>query len=116
MYRPKEATEMTTPLILQIPTASSYNGVRYKSAFTDVKETIFANFKTYGGTEKQVDGLLEVEETAVIVCWYRPDITGNCRIKRATDGAVFEILGEPENLEQRNQLLKFKIRRIKGGV
>lgn len=106
---------MTTPLILQTPTMSTYNGVR-KNTFTDVDGVIFANFKTYGGTETTVDGILQVEETANITTWFRPDIQSGCRIKRATDGAVFEILGEPENIEQRNMLLKFKVRRIKGGV
>ena len=115
MYRPPEAAEMTTPLILQTPTQTKYNGVR-TNAFTDADGIIYANFKTYGGTERQVDGILEVEETAQIVCWYRPDITSACRIKRAADGAVFEILGDPEDIEQRHQFLKFKIRRIKGGV
>ena len=37
-------------------------------------------------------------------------------VKRAEDGAVFEILAEPEDIDQRHQLLNFKIRRLKGGV
>lgn len=114
MYRPTEAAQMTTPLILQVPTMTEYNGVR-KNNYSDSPKVVWANFKTYGGTELRVDGILQVEETASITTWYRPDITSGCRIKRATDGAVFEILGEPENIEQRNMLLKFKARRIKGG-
>jgi hypothetical protein len=35
---------------------------------------------------------------------------------RLSDGAVFDILGEPENIEMRNQFLKFKVRRVKGGA
>lgn len=115
MYRPPEADQMTTPFVLQTPSLQSYNGVRTK-AFTDASGIVYANFKTYGGTEMQVDGILQVIETASVVTWYRPDITSGCRIKRATDGAVYEILGEPENIEQRNMILKFKVRRIKGGV
>lgn len=114
MYRPAEAAQMTTPLVLQIPTMSDYKGAR-KNTFTDAG-TFFANFKTYGGTELTVDGILQVEETAQVVTWYRPDIVAGCRIKRAADGAVYEILGEPEDIEQRHMILKFKIRRIKGGV
>ena len=72
--------------------------------------------KSYGGTEKIDNGILSVEDTAQIVCWYRPDITGGCRLVRLTDSAAFEILGEPENIEMRNQFLKFKVRRIKGGA
>ena len=116
MYRPSEAGEMTTPLILQVPTASRYNGVNYKSAYTDSNDVIFANFKTFGGTEKVVDGVLEVEETAQITTWFRPDIKSGCRLKRAEDGALFEILGDPEDIEMRHQYLRFKIRRLKGGA
>lgn len=115
MYRPAEAEQMTTPLMLQTPTSEKVNGVLVKT-FTDVPEVIFANFKTYGGTERQSNDVYIVEDTADIVCWYRPDIKSDCRIKRLTDNAVFEIRGEPENLEQRNMFLKFKVRRVKGGV
>lgn len=114
MYKPKEAEQMTTPLVLLVPTMQDYKGVR-KNTFAGAG-TFFANFKTYGGTELHVDGILQVEETASVTTWFRPDITSACRIQRATDGAVFEILGEPENIEQRNMILKFKVRRIKGGV
>ena len=116
MYRPPEAAQMTTPLILQIPTQGEYNGVRYSRGYTDANGVIFANFKTYGGTESLVDGTLQIIETADVCCWYRPDIQSGCRLKRATDGAVFEILGDPENIEQRNQFLKIKLRRVKGGA
>lgn len=116
MYRPQEASEMTTPMILLVPTASSYNGVNYKASYTEAKDTVFCNFKTYGGTEITVNGVLEVEETALITTWFRPDIKSGCRIKRAADGAVFEIMGEPEDIEQRHQFLRFKIKRLKGGA
>ena len=115
MYRP--TSEMTTALILQKPSGiSSYNGVRTNTGYTDDSHVIYANFKTYGGTETQVNGVLEIIETAEVVCWYRPDIASNCRIKRADNGAVYEILNEPENIELRNQFLKFKVRRVKGGI
>lgn len=115
MFRPPEASQMTTPLILQIPTQTKYNGVR-TNTYTDADGVIFANFKTYGGTESVVNGIVQVIDTANIVCWYRSDITAGCRIKRASDDAIFEILGEPENIEQRNMFLKFKVKRIKGGA
>lgn len=115
MYRP--AAEFTTPLILQKPSAlSSYNGVRTNTGYTDDPDIVYGNFKTYGGTETVVDGVLEIIETAEITTWFRPDITSNCRIKRADNGAVYEILNEPENIELRNQFLKFKVRRVKGGI
>lgn len=115
MYRPSEAAQMTTPMRLQVPVASTAYGVSTKG-WRDVEGVLMVNFKTYGGTEKAVNGILAVEDTANITCWFRPDITGNCRLIRLTDNAAFEILGEPENIEMRNQFLKFKVRRVKGGA
>ena len=115
MYRPSEAAQMTTPLQLQRPVSAVSYGVS-KKTWENVDGVIMANFKTYGGTEKTDNGIVSVEDTAQVVCWYRPDITGDCRLVRLTDGAAFEILGEPENIEMRNQFLKFKVRRIKGGA
>lgn len=115
MYRPSEAEQMTTPLQLLTPTSYRVNGV-LKKEFSPVDGVIFANFKTYGGTERLNNDIYIVEDTAEIVCWYRPDITAGCRVKCLTDNAVYDVIGEPENLEMRNMFLKFKIRRVKGGA
>lgn len=115
MYRPTEAAQMTTAMRLQVPTSKRVNGVLVKE-FTDVPEIVFVNFKTFGGTERLNNDVYIVEDTAQIVCWYRPDIKANCRMVRLSDGAVYDIIGEPENLEMRNMFLKFKIRRVKGGA
>lgn len=114
MYRPSSANQMTTAMQLQIPVISTEYGVATKS-FTD-GDMIFCNFKTYGGTESTSNDIFSVFDTAQITCWYRPDIKANCRLKRMSDGAVFEIIGEPENLEMRNQILYFKVERVKGGA
>lgn len=115
MYRPNEAAQMTTALRLQTPTSDKVLGVN-KKTYTDVAGVLMANMKTYGGTETTSNGVLSIEDTAQIVCWYRPDIRSGCRIVRLSDNATFEIIGEPENIEMRNQFLKFKVRRIKGGA
>ena len=115
MFRPKEAAEMTTPMRLQVPTSSASFGVN-KKAWQEVDGVVWANFKTFGGTETTVNGVLSVEDTAQITCWYRPDIKSNCRLVRLTDSAVFEIIGVPENIEMRNMTLKFKVKRVKGGA
>ena len=112
MFRPASANQMTTPMKLQVPTTTTIMGVA-KKTYAD-GDVIMCNFKTYGGTESVSNDILSVIDTAQITCWYRPDIKSDCRLKRLSDGVVFEILGEPENLEQRNQILYFKIRRVKG--
>lgn len=115
MYRPNEAAQMTTVMRLQQPAIVKDFGVS-KKVWKDSALVIRCNFKSYGGTEKVSNDILSVEDTAQIVCWYHPDIKDECRLVRLSDNAVFEILGEPENIEMRNQFLKFKIRRIKGGA
>jgi hypothetical protein len=98
------------------PTASEkVLGVTRAQVYED-KGVIFCTWKSYGGTETNSNGVLTIEDTAQIVCWYRPDIRSDCRLVRLSDGATFEILGEPENIEMHNQFLKFKVRRVKGGA
>ena len=114
-YRPN--LPFSTPLVLLIPTYTKANGVRTKvlpELADGVK--IFGTFKTYGGTEKTVDGIYSITDTAVVETWYRPDITSDCIIALADTGAKYEILNEPENIDRRNQFLKFKVQRIKGGA
>lgn len=80
---------------------------------TEIGE-VFVNFKTYGGTEKDVNGKTVIEDTANIVTYYRPDIQSDCLLVRVDDGARYEILNDPEDIEYRHIALKFKVRRLKG--
>ncbi len=111
-YKPKSA--FTTPAMLLVPETVKSSGVS-KKVYQDTGKIIFCSFKTYGGTEKDVNGVIAVEDTATVETWYRPDIKSDCAIKLQS-GATYEIMGEPENIEMRNQFLKFKVRRIKGGA
>lgn len=112
-YRPK--LPFDAPLNLFIPTYKQVKGVAVKE-YPSEGILFFGSFKTYGGTENTVNGVYSVIDTASIETWYRPDIKSDCRISRAEDGATYEIIGEPENINMRNQFLKFKVRRVKGGA
>ena len=115
MYRPVEASQMTTACRLQTPVSDRSLGVTVKT-YADVSGVVAVSWKSYGGTETTSNGVLSVEDTAQVVCWYRPDIRSGCRLVRLSDGAVYEIIGDPENIEMRNQFLKFKVSRAKGGA
>ena len=115
MYRPIEAAQMTTATRLQTPVSGKAFGVSTKT-YADASGVVMVNWKSYGGTETSSNGVLSVEDTAQICCWYRPDIRSDCRLVRLSDGAVYEVIGEPENIEMRNQFLKFKVKRVKGGI
>lgn len=114
-YRP--ALPFSVPLLLLTPTYTKVNGVRTKTVDVASGVLIYGTFKTYGGTDQVVDGVYSVIDTAEIETWFRPDITSECQIALADDpGARYEIMGEPENINRRNQFLKLKVKRVKGGA
>ena len=114
-YMPNEIKRLNTPMKLlvvdKIEKTAGVSKFTYKEAIDPI---IYCNFKTYGGTEREVNGRYVIEDTAQITTYFRPDIKSNCQLVRLSDNAVYEILGEPENIEQANRYLKFKIKRIKG--
>lgn len=112
MYRP--SAPFTVPMFLYTPTATTTKGST-KNVYPETGERINCSFRTFGGSEKTVDGVITVENTAVIETWYRPDIKANCEIEDV-NGLKYEILGTPEDIEQRHQFLRFKVRAIMGGA
>lgn len=115
MSRPNASVQMTTACLLLEPVIGpKVNGVPTKYWPTDVGKIFFANLKSYGGTERVANDLWIIEDTMTLTCWYRPDITSACRVKIMQTGATYEIIGEPENWEMRNQFLVCKLKRVKG--
>lgn len=110
-YRPSEP--YSTPVELFNPTYETVKGVTRK-VYPEKGELIFCSFRTYGGTESVINNQLTVVDTANVETWYRPDITSASQIRLGAK--VYGIMGEPENIEQRNQFLKFKVRGVKGGT
>jgi hypothetical protein len=74
------------------------------------------SWKTYGGTEQTNNDLFTVLDTATVETWYRPDIKSDCRVKLWSTGQVYEIVGNPENINQRNQFSRFKVRAVESGA
>lgn len=110
-YRPSEP--FSTPLQLFNPTYETVKGVAVKK-YPEQGELIWCSFKTYGGTETTVNDQLSVVDTANVETWYRPDITSASQLRLGAK--VYEVMGEPEDIEQRHQFLKFKVRGVKGGA
>ena len=108
---------LSTPLRLLIPTYSESYGVP-KATYPAIEngELFYGSFRTFGGTERDVNGQYAVENTATIETWYRADIKADCRIGVPATGKVYRILGAPENIEMRNQYLSIKVIAIEGGA
>lgn len=112
-YRPSGVFNVS--LIVKKPVYTKVNGVRAKTYIGDGFR-IFGTFRTFGGTEANVNGVYSIIDTAEIETWYRPDITSDCRITLEATGAEYQILGDVENIGMRNKYLKFKVQRDKGGA
>lgn len=108
----KPSTPFNVPMTVLIPSYDESYGVEAKT-FSEGRN-FFGSFRTFGGTDTTVNGLYSVENTAVIETWYGSDIQSNCRIRVGSKD--FEILGEPENIQMRNQYLKIKVKEVKGGA
>lgn len=110
----KPSGPFNVPMFLFVPTTTNAKGSS-KNTYPDTGKLIYCTFRTFGGTEKVVNDTLVIENTAIVETWFRPDIKADCQIEDS-NGFRYEILGTPENINQRNQYLKFKIRAIRGGA
>lgn len=110
MYKPSEP--FTTVLELLNPVYKTVKGVTAK--VYEPVDTISCLFKTYGGTESTVNDVYSLIDTANVETWYRPDITAASQFKLGNK--VYEVIGVPEDISQRHQYLKFKIRGVRGGT
>ena len=113
----KPAAPFTTPAKLLKPDVSKAYGVNNKT-FSDPEksETIFISFRTFGGTESLKNDLWTVIDTAIIDTWYRPDIKSDCRIYLCETGEIYDIIGDPEDIDRRHQYLRFKVKKVGGKV
>lgn len=117
MARFRFSAPLSTPLRLLIPTYSEEYGVptaTYPEMENGVQ--IFGTFRTFGGTDRDVNGQYSVEKTATIETWFRSDIKADCRIGVPATGEVYRILGAPENIEMRNQYMRIRVIAIEGGA
>ena len=113
-YRPNSINELRTPVKLLTPTYSKHNGVS-KPNYPSDGDLLFVNWKTYGGTESTVNGVVSIIDTAVVTTWFRPDIRPDCCLIRE-DGKTYRIISEPENCDMGNMYCTFKVERLKGGA
>lgn len=112
MYKPQQP--FNVPAKILTATYTKVNGVNTKT-FTD-GDTFFCSAKSYGGTEKTVNGIYVIEDTMQIETYFRPDIDSSCHIKLLDNNSEWEVLNTPENIDRRNQFLVFKVKRITGGA
>lgn len=89
------------------------NGVNQET-FVEGEDVLYCSAKSYGGTEKTVNGVTVIEDTWVIDTWYNPEFGKGDKIRFLDDDTEYEILASPENINRRNQFMRFKVVRVGG--
>lgn len=88
------------------------NGVNQE---TKAEQGIFyCSAKSYGGTEKIVNGISVIEDTWTIDTWYDPTFKKGDYIRFLDDNTEYEILATPENINRQGQYMRFKVVGIGG--
>lgn len=112
MYRPSSSFNVPAQLLKgEYKKVNGINSKTYSPSFE-----FFCSAKSYGGTEREVNGKLIIEDTIQIETWYHPEITSNDAIRLLDDGSEWEIMNNPEDIERRHHYLKFKVRRMVGNA
>lgn len=109
-YQPQ--VPFNVPAVHLKQTTEKINGVN-QPTFTE-GETFYCSAKSYGGTEKTVNGVYVIEDTWTIDTWYNPAFKKGDRVRFLDDETEFEILASPENINRRGQYMRFKVSRIGG--
>ena len=113
----KQKSPYVTPMMVLNPIKiDNIRGKIVKTYPDESKDIINVSFKTFGGTEAVVDGVWTIQDTANIETWYREDITSDTRLKKLNNNRIYEVVGDPENIDDRNQYLKFKVKHIRGST
>ena len=109
-YQPQ--VPFTVPAMHLKRSTRKVNGVNQET-FTE-GGMFFCSAKSYGGTEKTVNGVYVIEDTWTIDTWYNPAFKKGDRIRFLDDMTEFEVLASPENINRRGQYMRFKVSRIGG--
>lgn len=112
MYQPHQPFNVAAQIL--VPTVTKTNGVNAKT-YAD-GDVFYCSARSFGGTEKVVDGVYVLEDTIKCETWYNPSIAAGCRVKLLESGAIYDIIGTPEDVEMRHAYTIFTLRRVKGGA
>lgn len=85
-----------------------------QEALTD-KNKVYGTLKTYQGTKREEMGAVFYDDTAQVNCWFRPDISTDTRVFNPITKRLYKVITEPENVNNKNQYLVFKVKGIHNG-
>jgi len=110
-YQPQ--TPFNVPFIILSLTKEFINGVN-KQTYVEGTEIYFCSAKAYVGVNKQINNITAEEDTLTVDTWFNPVLKKNDRIKLLDDDTIWELTTAPENINRRNQYMRFKVVRYRG--
>lgn len=111
-YKPQLPFNVPAVLLKRSDKPSKVNGVN-RYTYTE-SMTFYCSSKSYGGTERVVNGVAVIEDTWQIDTWYHPAFGKGDRIRFMYDDGEFDIMASPENINRRGQYMRFKVVRVGG--
>lgn len=112
MFKPS-AQQFATVIRLQHRQQTVVNGAP-RSSYQDADPALhMCEFKPFYGAEAIQAGQLGITQGGTITMWYTPEVKTSDRILLNDDTALaFDVMTPPENVENRNMFLVFKVKRV----
>lgn len=112
MYKPCNIREMVTPAIHKKTVEVVING-RLTKQYNAVGN-LRGKFKQKGSTETTANGVTVVITTTTFTTWYKENIKSNDVL--TIGGIDYQIIGKPENVENRGRYLVVMLEEFSGGA
>lgn len=112
-YTPNLPYNIPAKILRRSDKPKKTNGVN-QYEYTEDDKILFCSAKSYGGTEKGVNGVSVIVDTWFVEMWFTPNVRKGDKIRFLDDGSEYEILATPENINRENIHMKFKVERIGG--
>lgn len=112
MFKPAKIREFVTPAIHKKVFEEVINGRTRKTVKTVA--TVRGKFKLKGTSEISANGLTVVNDKTTFVTWYKADYSSKDIL--SIGGIDYEIIGTPENTENRGRYSVLNLERISGGA
>ena len=107
--------DLRTLITLQSGTLTkSAVGVQVRSYVDLNPATCWAKWSNAHGMELIQAQALQVQAPATVLMRYRADVNAQTVILKGSQR--WEIIGEPDNIQERNEYIELKVRLTKGGV
>lgn len=112
MYKPK-TSKFITPIRILRRTEALVNGAPDVSYPPETATDHLCRFKSFHGAETLYAGQLGFEDGGTVEMWYDPTVKLRDRVLLHADATqAYEIISPPENVEQRNMFLVFRVSRV----